>query len=207
MVLTIGIFSLVQTALLNAAERLEKRVIPLFSGLERVRDENSLLRQELAVYRSDIQSKKGLAARIEQMNHAITDQNQTLLSVGDELAREKKKRSSEEKANHRLVHSLRKKQEEMKVKEREIESLRSVIEERDKQVRKLLFFFCLAIDVYVPQLHLQKRKLRELAKRLKPAPVVQDVNDSLVVEPPLSVSDRPSLFENISYSQLKGYWE
>jgi hypothetical protein len=52
--------------------------------------------------------------------------------------------------------------------------------------------FCsLALNLYISQLHLQKRKLREIAKRLKPAPVARDVDDSLVVEPPSTVS-KPS---------------
>jgi predicted RND superfamily exporter protein len=111
----------------------------LFSDLERVRDENLSLRQQLAACQLEIQSREGLAAKIEQMNQAMTDRSQTLLSIADELAREKKKRSSEEKANHRFVHSLRRKQDEIKVKEREIESLRSVIEEHDKQVCVFVF--------------------------------------------------------------------
>lgn len=181
-----------QVALLEATERLEKRVIPLFSDLERMRKENSSLREQSAAYQLDIQSKEGLSAQIEEMYHTMAEQNQNILSISEELAHETKKRSSEEKANHRLVRSVRKKQEEIDIKEREIETLRSVVEARDKQVCIIYHVRYLAIDVFVSQLHLQKRKSRELAKRLKTTPVVQDVDDSLIVEPPLSVSD-PSL--------------
>ncbi|XP_006458692.1 hypothetical protein AGABI2DRAFT_200508, partial [Agaricus bisporus var. bisporus H97] len=55
-----------QVALLEATERLEKRVIPLFSDLERMRKENSSLREQSAADQLDIQSKEGLSAQIEE---------------------------------------------------------------------------------------------------------------------------------------------
>lgn len=121
-----------QTRLLEAALRLEQRVVPIASELEKSRQENETLHQQLKDTDAQLKSKEvfeeALTADLERLNR-------TVLTMCNELAYETQKRQSEQNTSRRLSRSLRKKQEEVKTKAQEILSLRSEIEEHEKQVR------------------------------------------------------------------------
>lgn len=172
--------------------RLEERVTPLVSDLERVREENEVLRQQLKSVHSQLKAKEVLSTEMVKLNKTIMEREVSLTITRDELAHEKQRRNSEQDTNRRLTRSLRKKQEEITTKDKEIERLKSDIQERDKQVLVAFIFgyHFFALTHICTQLGLMKTKLRALAKLTKPPkPTVQNPDDSLIVEQPLLVSD------------------
>lgn len=132
-------FRFTQVAILDAVHRLEERVICPVSEVERVREENEVLRRQLKTVNSQLKGKDGLSTEIDKLNRTIMEREVSLTMTRDELAHERQKRNLEQDTNRRLTRSLRKKQEEVATKDKDIATLKSEIEDRDKQVLPTYF--------------------------------------------------------------------
>ncbi|GLB35587.1 hypothetical protein LshimejAT787_0211520 [Lyophyllum shimeji] len=153
------------TSLLDAVQRLERRIQPVFVDLARERDEKGVLQDEITSLKSRLAELEPMCSRISSLQDELHTAKMNYEKATVECMRERKRRKSLDQTLDRYKRALDK-------KDGELMAARASLETLNNETRAL------------------RTKLKVLAKKEGRQPrQTQDPDDSLQVERPHGATD------------------